>query len=399
MSAAIALRLSGHHVRVFDQFEVPEPVGSGLVVQPVGQRVLDWLGAGAMARSLGAPINMLHGIEARSGVQSLRVRYDAGAPGRFGLGMHRASLFAALYQRLTALEVPVSMACKVIATSLNAGQRSVHLADGRVVGGFDLVVDALGAHSPLSALNPGPLPYGALWTTLRWPEGTDLPRDRLSQHYVAARRMVGVLPVGCLPDDPTPQAAFFWSMRGDALADWQAQPLAAWRAEAQGIWPALAPFLAQITDPAQLTFARYAHGTLRKPWAEGLVHIGDAAHRTSPQLGQGANMALLDTVALARALAQAPLADALPLYAKMRRGHLQVYQGMSRFLTPQYQSNNAMLAAFRDRVVAPLARVWPMPRVMGAVASGLIVPPVSGEPYHNGAPVPPDWAVDAPLAE
>ncbi len=43
LSAAIALHLSGHTIQVFDQFEVPEPVGSGLVVQPVGVPVPpDW---------------------------------------------------------------------------------------------------------------------------------------------------------------------------------------------------------------------------------------------------------------------------------------------------------------------------------------------------------------------
>jgi len=395
LSAAIALHLSGHQVQIFDQFEAPQPVGSGLVVQPVGQRVLDWLGVGDRARALGARITTLHGIEARTGAGTLRVRYDAGAPGRFGLGMHRASLFAALHDRLTALGLRVETGCEVVGSSLAAGARVLHLADGRQVGGFDLVVDALGSHSPLSSLNPAPLPYGALWTTLHWPEGSEIPQDRLSQHYVAARRMVGVLPIGRLPDDPTPRAAFFWSLRGDAVANWRARGLEAWKAEVLDIWPALAPFLAQITDPDQLFFARYAHGTLRKSWAEGLVHIGDSAHRTSPQLGQGANMALLDSLALTQALRQADLADALPLYARIRRGHLRVYQSMSRFLTPQYQSDSAALAVLRDRVVAPLARIWPMPRVMGAVASGLIVPPLGGEPYHAGKPIAPDWAVDA----
>ena len=394
LAAGIALHLAGHRVEIFDQFDAPRPVGSGLVVQPVGQRVLDWLGCGAAARDRGAPIRMLHGVEARTGAGTLGVRYDAAGAGLHGLGMHRAALFEALHGRLVSLGARVVPSSQVIASSADRQGRWLQMADGRRVGPFDLVVDALGSHSPLSPLVSRVLPYGALWTTLEWP-ATDLPDDRLTQRYVAAHRMVGVLPIGRMPGETIPRAAFFWSLRHDAFAGWQAQGLAPWQAEMRGIWPALAPFIAQITDPAQMVLARYSHGTLRKSYADRLVHIGDSAHRASPQLGQGANMALLDALALARALDSADERDAPALYARMRRGHLMLYQAFSRFLTPQYQSDSRVLAWFRDRIVAPIGRVPPFDRAMGAIASGLFVPPLGGEPYANGQPVPPRWAMDA----
>ena len=395
LAAAVALRMAGHSVRILDSFDSPRPVGSGLVVQPVGQRVLDWLGAGAAVRATGQPIRVLRGIEARTGITALSVRYDTGAPGQHGLGLHRASLFTALHDRLTALGLIVETGCLVQTSDVADHGRWVQLADGRRLGPFDLVVDALGSHSPLSPLVSRPLPYGALWTTLRWPDGTDLPDDHLSQRYLAARRMVGILPVGTLPDSTTRLNAFFWSIRADALPGWQAAPLEAWKTEVLDLWPALRPWMDQITDKDQLTFAQYTHGTLSKPYADRLVHIGDCAHRTSPQLGQGANMALLDALALTRALDQATLADALPLYRRIRWGHLRVYQALSRFLTPQYQHDSALLAVARDRVFAPMARVWPFPRVLGSIASGLIVPPLAGEAHLGRRPQPPAWAVDA----
>lgn len=387
LAAAIALTMAGHRVDILDRFDAPRPVGSGLVVQPVGQRVLDWLGAGTRARQLGTPIRVLHGIDARTGAGTLNVRYDAAGAGLAGLGMHRAALFGALHERLLSLGIGVQGSAEVVAAQ--AGR--VHLANGRILGPFDLVVDALGAHSPLSPLIARDLPYGALWTTLRWPK-TALPPDRLSQRYVAAQRMVGVLPIGCLPGDPTPRAAFFWSIRTDAVADWYVAGLPAWKAEALGLWPDLAPFLAQIEDPAQLVLARYAHGTLHRPHGDRLVHIGDAAHRASPQLGQGANMALLDAAALAMALDLAPLDEALALYSRIRSPHLRLYQGFSRFLTPQYQSDSAALAWMRDRIIAPVGRVWPMNRAMGAIAAGLIIPPLAG------VALPPRWAADTETA-
>lgn len=392
LAAAAALRMAGHRVRLFDRFDAPRPVGSGLVVQPVGQMVLDWIGAGSDARRWGNPIYCLYGREAPSGITTLSVRYDKDAPGRHGLAMHRASLFAALHWRVEALGVQIETSAEITGSETRADGRWLCLDDGRRFGPFDLVVDTLGAHSALTPLRCRPLPYGAIWTSLDWPEGTDLPLDQLTQRYRKARQMVGVLPIGRMPHDPTRKAAFFWSIRDDQVAAWQAAPLGQWKSEVLALWPDMAPFLAQIEHHEDMAFARYAHGTLSRPWSDRLAHVGDSAHRTSPQLGQGANMALLDAAALAIALDHAPLDQALALYGRMRRGHLRLYQGMSLFLTPQYQHDSRYLADFRDRVVAPMARIWPVPRVMGLIASGLLVPPIGGLGYRDGAVVAPWWA-------
>ncbi|WP_068299164.1 NAD(P)/FAD-dependent oxidoreductase [Pararhodobacter sp. CCB-MM2] len=393
LASAIALTLAGHSVTICDRFEAPRPLGSGLVIQPVGQRVLDWLGCGTALRRFGTPIRVLHGIEAPTGAGTLNVRYDAGGAGLHGIGIHRSALFHLLHERLLALGPSVRPASEVTGTEVDASGRWLRLADGTRLGPFDLLVDALGSHSPLSPLVSRPLPFGALWTTLDWPD-TDLPNDRLSQRYVAARRMVGVLPIGHLPEDDTQRAAFFWSLKAEDLPRWQTEGLSPWKAEMTALWPQLAPFAAQITDPAQMTFARYSHGTLYRPIGDRLVHLGDAAHRASPQLGQGANMALLDALALARALDQTEAQDAPALYATMRRGHLAIYQAASRFLTPQYQSDSAAMAWFRDRVTAPLSRIPPMPWLLGRIASGLLVPPLAGEPHAEKQPCPPVWAID-----
>ncbi|NBT32529.1 MAG: hypothetical protein EBT13_11705 [Rhodobacteraceae bacterium] len=157
----------------------------------------------------------------------------------------------------------------------------------------------------------------------------------------------------------------------------RAAGIAAWRDEATRLWPEFALFASQITDPDQMTMARYSHGTARRPWGDGIVSIGDAAHRASPQLGQGANMALLDAYALARAIgATHHLPDALRAYGLGRRWHVRTYQAFSAVFTPQYQSDSRVLPALRDHVLFPMSQIPPVPRVLSALVRGTLLPPL-----------------------
>jgi 2-polyprenyl-6-methoxyphenol hydroxylase-like FAD-dependent oxidoreductase len=73
-------------------------------------------------------------------------------------------------------------------------------------------------------------------------------------------------------------------------------------------------------------------------------------------------MALLDAQALADSLAHdVDLDVALAAYARARRRHVAIYQRLSRWLTPWFQSERDGLARLRDRgfnalAQAPLAR-------------------------------------------
>ncbi len=367
LAAAARQAGQGHDQTVLDQFDAPRPVGSGLVIQPVGMMVLDHVGCGDAARAMGQQLTRMLGHEADTGRRVLDVSY---AP-RTGLAIHRASLFDALWQAVQARAVTIIPSARVLATD----NGYLHTAD-QTHGPFDLIVDAAGAQSPLSPLQSRPLPYGAIWGTVDWPD-TDLPTDQLRQTYRKANRMIGVLPIGRLPGDTRTKAAIFWSMPADGHATWLEQGLDAWRNEATTLWRAFAPFAAQITDPAQMTMARYSHGTLSKPYTDTIAHIGDAAHRASPQLGQGANMALLDALALAQAIRHANGQDALKLYAQARRWHVRAYQAFSAAFTPQYQSDSRLLPVLRDRILFPLSQLPPIPRVLTALVCGTMLPPLA----------------------
>jgi 2-polyprenyl-6-methoxyphenol hydroxylase-like FAD-dependent oxidoreductase len=375
LAAAALLHRAGHAVTIFERFATPRPLGSGLVIQPVGQAVLDVIGAGQTARALGAKVNRMVGHDGTRRVLSVAYRPDAP-----GLALHRASLFHALWSVVHRLGVPIVTDAQVAGAPLVGPRRGIRLVDRRQFGPFDLVVDAQGAGSVLSPLRARPLGYGAIWGHVPWPSATTLDPMMLRQAYRGASHMAGILPIGCLPDDPTPRAAVFWSLPVDALARWQDRPLADWKAEVAALWPDMVPFLAGITDTTQMTPARYAHGTLARPYDDALAHIGDAAHRASPQLGQGANMALLDAYALSVALS-GPWDDALSTYARMRRWHVRAYQGMSWLFTPMYQSQSRALPVIRNHLLAPVAD-WPVVRyVLTRLVSGDMIPPLAGVAY------------------
>jgi 2-polyprenyl-6-methoxyphenol hydroxylase-like FAD-dependent oxidoreductase len=294
----LLLHRLGHRVTLFERFAVPQPIGSGLMIQPTGLAVLRALGLDGQLLAGGARIDRLRGETNDPRRIVLDVHYAALRGDAFGIGVHRANLFAILYDAVTTAGLGIEGERTIAGSTIVAGdRRRLDFADGRSAGPFDLVVDALGTRSTLAPPTGRTLAYGALWGTLDWPDGAGFDGHALEQRYHRASIMAGVLPLG------QGKAALFWSLRADRLQIWQDKGLPAWKDEVAALWPATRPLLDQVATPDQLTFARYAHRTLRSPAETAMIHIGDAWHSASPQLGQGANMALLDAYALMRSLA------------------------------------------------------------------------------------------------
>lgn len=367
LASACLLARKGHSVQLFERFTAAKPVGSGLVIQPVGQQVLSEIGVFDAALAYGAQIRAMQGHEANTGRKVLAADYGAG----FGLAVHRASLFQLLHD--AALNAGAKLET---GHDVKGFERGSVLTDLGAFGPYDLIINASGANSALSPVRTRALPYGAIWGTVPWPEQTDLPKDMLLQRYRRANRMVGILPVGRKPEDATSLATIFWSIRPEDHPRWRSISLDDWKAEAEGLWPDIGPFLQEITAHEQMILATYKHGALLQPVRGRVLHLGDAAHRTSPQLGQGANMALLDALALERAMRDPDLDIAMLNYRRARRAHVWFYQLLSAAFTPQYQSDSTVLPWVRDHVLFPLSQVPPVPRILRRLVSGNMLPPL-----------------------
>ena len=364
LAAAAFLARDGHKVELLERFAAPRPIGAGLLLQPTGLACLARLGLDEGALALGT---VIYDIDGRTvgGRTVMSIDYRRLRPHLFGLGIHRASLFALLHDEVARLSVPIATGVDAVRVESHARGRTVVVdRDGRHHGPYDLVVDASGMRSALRASVGGrirdrPFTYGAIWAALPITEGWK-DRTTLAQRYDGAPVMIGMLPIGRMPQDPTPRAAFFWSMRADQHGAWLAAGIDTWKARVTSLWPAVAPVLEAVRGPGDLTFVSYSDVVVARPYCPDLclAVIGDGAHGTSPQLGQGANLALIDALTLADALkSNGTVEAALVAHHERRRRHVAFYQIASRWLTPFFQSDSRVAGLLRDATFSLGSRV------------------------------------------
>lgn len=378
LALALYLHRAGHSVRFFERFPKPGPVGSGLMLQPTGMEILRDLGLANRMQGLGSRIDRLQGDDAKTGRTVLEVAYRNR---QFGLGVHRTALFNVLHDAVVAADIPLQCSTDVLSVITSGLAISLKTGDGTEFDSFDLVVDASGANSRLRDPNQKgatrkPLPYGAFWATLDWcGEGFD--QHALQQRYEKASVMIGVLPIGRQIEGGRQKAAFFWSLKPADAPAVRERGIDAWKSRVANYWPETQPYLDQISSFDDLVLAQYSHHTLKTPHAGRVVHIGDSAHSTSPQLGQGANMALLDVKALAVSLERnETIETALENYTALRRWHVRLFQILSLALTPFYQSDGALIPLVRDTLVSTIAKMPPMPAILASMVAGTLIDPL-----------------------
>ena len=126
--------------------------------------------------------------------------------------------------------------------------------------------------------------------------------------------------------------------------------------------------LAALKTPDEL-IRNDLYEIIHSPWHRGrVVLVGDAAHGMTPNMGQGAAMALEDVAVLVECLAgPASPAEALSAWAKRRQPRVRWVQNQSRRIGQIGQWENRMACTLRNQFTRATPE-WAATRVLKALA-------------------------------
>lgn len=367
LAAAILLGRQGHRVSLIERAPALGPVGAGLLLHPSGQRALAAMGLLEAVIARAEPIASIH-ARTHHGRTLVRLEYSRLGSAVCGYGVHRGDLFSVLYQEAQNQGVCFTLKTTVVSSRQSTDHIFAHDAGGATHGPFDLLIAADGSRSRLrGSCMPRAIarefPLGAAWFSGRSAQ----PRHELRQVTRGTRQLIGLLPLG------DGRCSLFCAMPRSGKESLAGEGLANLKRQIVSLCPDAAELVRQIERPEQLACTTYTIASLPRWDAGRLIFLGDAAHSTTPHLGQGVNLALLDAQAMAGALADCSPSDvptALHHAAALRRRHVMWSWRLSNAMGPLFQDDGRLLGIARDAVLPWLPGIPLLGKLMVETMAG-----------------------------
>ncbi len=347
LAAAVALRRIGWQVEVFERAAALGEVGAAVSIAPNAAKALRELGLESAMRAAACA---LEGLESRTrggrritGVDTelLKDRYGAGL-----FNLHRAALHGLLRDALSDSAIHTGHT----ATAVTTGARGASVAFDGPQGPVDadLVVAADGVRSRLRNhlfdTYPGPTYAGyTVWRGLVPAEAADrigVPA-RLSETWGRGARF-GCAPIG----DRRAYWYAFENAEAGAAHEHRVAALVSRFADWHHPVPAL--ISATPTEALLRSDVYYLAEPLESFTAGRVALLGDAAHAVTPDIGQGACLAIEDAVALAAELSTADVPTALRVYDASRRPRTQALARESGRIGRMLMNPSRIAAGLRD---------------------------------------------------
>src|SRR5262245_42767625 len=340
LSAAIGLRGAGHDVVVLERAARIDPVGAGITLFANAVTALDRLGVAEAVAGRGAAATR-SAILTWEGDELTRIPSDL-VEGT--IAVHRADLQA----ELAAACGEVRLGVEVTAVQQRDDTVVALAADGSEERG-DLLVGADGLSSVVRrAITDAPIHFAG-YTAWRGVSSVPVEPGRLTESWGVGERF-GLVDIG--------QGRTYWFATKNAGESESDEPEGRKVEVVRRFSHWHEPIAAVVDAAADDTILRndvYYLEPLPR-WSDGrLVLIGDAAHASTPGVGQGAAQALEDAVVLANRLEHSDeLLVALAEYEALRRPRAEAVLKMSRRADKAAQLASPLGWRFRNALVRRL---------------------------------------------
>ncbi|MDE0885971.1 MAG: FAD-dependent monooxygenase [Myxococcota bacterium] len=360
LTLAGALQRMGVECQLAERSETWAPVGAGIIL---GVNAMAIMRRFDLADGLEERAWALEGMTITDAKNRHLIRTNlAELRPRFGisLALHRAVLHEALLS--AARGVPIRMGTTVDSLEETDECVRAHFSDGSEAS-FALVVGADGLHSQVRSLVFGdvPLRYSGYtcWRMVVESDEMEVSAQemwgrgqRFGAVHIDAKRVYCFAVVNAEAGRPDPAAGRVQRLREEF-------------SEFAGPVPAL---LASLEAPEQL-IQNDLYEVLHTPWYRGrVVLVGDAAHGMTPDMGQGAAMALEDIAVLTESLGltDSP-AEALGAWAARRTARVRWIQNQSRRIGQVGQWESRLACGLRNQLTRATP-AWAATRALKALA-------------------------------
>jgi len=348
LSVAAALHTCDFAPELIEHRHAWRTTGGGIAMQPNGMRVLRTLGVGTAVERAGTVIRHWDFCDDQGEVLSeTDLTALWGDAGPF-VGIARRELQRALLAGSGA--VPSRLGTSISSLTQDTDHVSVGFGDGATAT-YDLVIGADGIESDVRALAfdvPAPV-YGGqmVWRSI----APVRPRGLTHLQFLLGDGcFFGLCPVG---GDRT---YGFGSVAGPRFRDPLQGRLARLRERFASFGDIVKEYLAALESDSDIHCSPI-EWLAQESWCTGrVVLIGDAAHASSPMMGQGGSIAVEDAVVLAESLRSADTVDrAIEDYVVRRSPRVRWVREQSRIagesLRMPVSARNAVLRARGDEMM------------------------------------------------
>ncbi|NOX38619.1 MAG: hypothetical protein GXO78_13905 [Calditrichaeota bacterium] len=318
LTTALALQRLGIPYQLFEAAPEIKPVGAGLWLPPNAMQIFQRL---EIAEAIQQHAVLYRSLELRDFTGNLLKRLDVQRMiQKFGFGtygIHRATLHQLLLQQLD--DACVHTGKRLTALHIHPDEIHAEFADGSQARG-EVLIAADGLRSTVRSLLFGetPLRYSGqtCWRGTIPYSSPDIPPDGTFEIWgpeAGLRAGLGYVDGG--------RVYFYLTLKQKPGKQLEAERLKPYLLKKYQLFPPFVQQLLEATEPEQLIHTDLYDFPPLNRWCSGRVALlGDAAHATTPNLGQGAAQAIESAYVLAHCLKQFPdHTAAFQTYEKMRR--------------------------------------------------------------------------------